>query len=150
MESRIVGKGVALLIGDDIYHRPDAALVHDGAKFYIDFETRSTADLDTSNKQMMVYATGMDFGVVEGRGLAYLATLHGDDVMMTPIDIGTEMHRRLEFEAMDEQIKFHGKRDIMLKKAVDQLAPMCLEGTRPGKRRKPRDWDQRDRKHRGR
>jgi len=147
MTERIVGRNVTLLIGDQTYNRPDAVLVVDGSKCYIDFETRSTADLDTGNKQLMAYAAGLDYGLTEARTLAYLATLHGDDVIMTPIDMGTELHRRLE------QIAFQAPqrdREIMIKKAVDQMRPMCLEGERSGKRRKRRDWDQRDRKFRGR
>jgi len=151
-DRKVIGRDVTLLIGNDEYHRPDAVLVIDGRKCNIDFETRSSAPLDTGNKQLMAYAAGLDYGHMEARTLAYMATVNGDDVVMTPVDLGTMMHKRLELEfmAMDEQINFNGRRDVMLKKAVDQLAPMCLEGTRPGKRRKPRDWDQRDRKHRGR
>lgn len=146
MGARVKSKVVHI----DIETRPDVIVI-DGGDYMIE-PKGPVPDHDGENKQLMAYAAGMDFGPMEARVMRYMGFDTHIAMIDDPAELGTEMHKRLEVEffRMDEMVN-HRQRahDLMLRKSLDYIPDPC-EIARPGKRKKKRDWDQRDRKHRGR
>lgn len=120
----------------DIETLPDRIIVIDGGEYIVDYKRPSDArEAVRENAQLMAYALGLDYGLIEARIVEHIGTL---DAGMSPVDLGTALHKKLE-------------RDITINKYLDGFVRACdTPGRGHGKRRKARDWDQRSRKHHGR